>query len=178
MKSSIKKFLSTLCVVTSISGVVAPTLVSAIKPSGSESSCAAPDYTIPDDFFDLMYSENHRKWYRNVMSLRRRDCIDNFSAFMLILINQTACYFRGKEFNASVIRNAVISKDWKSITDEIRYKARNYVFLEFNCMSDTACLHLSANAFELFNDIESGKKLLDESLLELDPFSIAMGLRF
>lgn len=104
MKSNIKKFLSTLCVLTSVSGGLAPVLVNASSDGEKYgmnfcenenrsvcSSAAAAENVSVDPIVDIMCSlrgEDHQKFYDKVIELENKKLIDETVAVSLIVVDQ------------------------------------------------------------------------------------------
>lgn len=168
MKSSVKKFLSALCIVTSVSGVVAPTLVGATDCTGSASSHISRVDTTLNDFCDLIYERNYQRWYDGVMDLRRRGIINDLSALMLITLNQTICF--GALCGIDDIKNMVVSGDWSLIIDELKFKAQNDALFPHICIPGDS-LDLSGNAFSVFDSVVSGTSIT-QALIMLNPANV------
>ncbi len=107
MRSNIKRVLSTLCVLSSVSGVLTPALVnassaheeyskdfsSAATPAAAASTSAedtssyAADIIIP-----LMRKRNHQKLYDAVVKLEKEGKLSSSSAFMVVVLDQIIKY--------------------------------------------------------------------------------------
>ena len=108
MKSNVKRFLSTLCVLTSVSGIFAPALVKASSDvekygndfcgEGDHSVCssAAAAATVTEDvscdpatiLMPLFRKENHQEFYDKVIELLREEKISLRSAYFMVLLDQ------------------------------------------------------------------------------------------
>ena len=109
MKSNVKRFLSTLCVLTSVSGIFAPALVKASSDvekygndfcgEGDHSVCssAAAAATVTEDvscdpatiLMPLLRKENHQKFYDKVVELMNKNLISKPVAVLLIIVDQS-----------------------------------------------------------------------------------------
>ena len=168
MKLNLKKFLSTLCVVTSVSGVLAPNLVGAVNPPDGHLNYSAHVAKLPIEFFHEIYEDHYQDWYNKVMSLKNDGHIDDFSAFMLIVINQSKYFCKRCEING--IKYMCALGNWSLIIDEVRDKAKNHLDYGRIYLPETrVALELADNALIIFKNVESGEMSLGQALAELNP---------
>lgn len=182
MKSNVKRFLSTLCVVTSIFGVVAPNLVSAVYPEVQDYSTLLDDLRLCDEckvdescinnIINELRSENHQEFYNKIIRLKDSGLVKSFAAVMLIVINQTqksGCEESWTEIefkedwflSNDKVKEMAHTENWRYGVEQLMDIAKNDVSLNID--------KLGYRALRIFDYLISRRIKLNNALTSLDP---------
>ena len=189
MKSNVKRFLSTLCVLASVSGVFAPNLVNASsnrEEYGADFSGAAADddvvvkkivplihrnhQIVYDEDYEKDYFKYHQELYDMVMKLYKEKKISLLTAYMIVVLDQMVelCKLEWM-FKESDIEKSITTGKWD------KEKMENFCIYCLGPSDDMRCNEMEDRAISfLFDDyrdhISKGDySTLEDSLEKLNP---------
>ena len=171
MKSNVKRFLSTICVLTSVSGMFAPTLVKASSTheeygadfSGAAAAAPAPaaDADVADVLMPLLGKKNHQEFYNKVIEFMNKNLISEYVAVLLIVFDQLQLIGFSEsvyDISDSQVENMIRSGSVRDISQTLRYlctylSEASQAFTQENTLG-----YRAVNVFLLadrFNEIET-----------------------
>ncbi len=182
MKSNVKRFLSTLCVLTSVSGVFAPNLVNASSTReeyGADFSSAADDddvvvvkkivplihrnhQIVYDEDHEKDYFKYHQELYDMVMELYKERKISLLTAYMIVVLDQMveSCKLEWM-FKESDIEKSITTGKWD------KEKMENFYIYCLGPSDDMRCNEMENRAISfLLDDYRDHISKEDDSTLE------------
>ncbi len=192
MKLNVKKFLSVICAVASVSGIVVPASVGACdsdsKTCSTFKKCSFPDFhsyvntKLTYNIFKLLQKRDHYKFYDEIIRLKNSGLIGDFAAFILIIVDQTIDTMKhtvglGDELSKkqwvlrySEIENMIRSGNWDFGVDAIHNMNVN---LSIYRLVDGSVNCLAYRAFRIFTGVINMRYLsLDKALIGLNPSNL------
>ena len=181
MKSNVKRFLSTLCVLASVSGVLAPTLVNASSTReeyGADFSSAAADddvvvkkivplihrnhQIVYDEDHEKDYFKYHQELYDMVMELYEKKEISLLTAYMIVVLDQMveSCKLEWM-FKEPDIEESITTGKWD------KEKMENFYIYCLGPSGDMRCNEMENRAISfLLDDYRDHISKEDDSTLE------------